>query len=69
VIDLAEQHAAVAGEIHGGELGDDLAEPQIGKEQRLRVTVCRARRGAARSVLAFIHSPSGALPAALFDPL
>ena len=70
VIDLAEQeHAAVAGEIPGGELGDDLAGTEVLKEQRLVVTVCRARGGEGRSVRAFIHSPSDAFPASPFDSL
>ena len=42
---VEQQHAAIAGEIPGGELGDDLAGTQIGKEQRLVATVCRARGG------------------------
>jgi hypothetical protein len=70
VIDLAEQqHAAVAGEIGGGELGDDLAGTEVLKEQPLVVTVCGARGGGVRSVRAIIHSPSDAFPASPFDPL
>ena len=64
VIDLAEQErAAVGGEVAAGEIGDDFAGTEVLKEQRLLGTVCRKSGGGVRSVLAFIHSLSDALPA------
>ena len=70
VIDLAQQqHAAVTGEVAGGEVGDDLACPEIGKEQRLVMTDCRRSGGGAGLRWACIHSLSDALPAPLFNHL
>ena len=69
VIDRAEQeHAAVAGEVPGGELGNDLAGAEVGEEKWLLATVCRARGGEVRLVRAFIQSSSDALPASPFIP-
>ena len=49
-IDLAqEQRAAITGEVTAGEIGHDLAAAEVGKEQRLSRTDCRARCGSAGS--------------------
>jgi hypothetical protein len=41
-IALAEQRAALAGEVAAGETGHDLAATEVGKEQWLSRTDCRA---------------------------
>ena len=68
VIDLTEQeHAAVAGEVAPGKIGDDLAGAEVLKVQRLPGTVCGRSGGGVRLVRAFNHSPSDALPAPPFN--
>ena len=67
VIDLAEQpHAAVAGAVAGGKIGDDFAGAQVSEKQGLFGTVCPAGAASQNSAKPLATRASNTLPAVFF---
>ena len=68
VIDLAEQqHAAVAGKIAGGKIGDHFAGAQVGEKQGLFGTVCHAGSAGQYRAKPLVKRPSNTLSAGFFS--